>query len=250
MSELMFYGKPVALNREQHQGLHFKPYKEFHFAKEINSSPLTGIEFFEASRDYAILFNKSSSGEYFPFALMSLENQQNSQINDDGTWQATYIPAFVRRYPFALTDDGTVCFDEQSDTFSQEPSDEHKPLFASNENEKTEAEQSSNSETLDKIIQFLQQYDAESKRTQAFTQALAEKELFSPFNVQLVKDQKAAVKLEGLYIIDEKKLNQLDDETISQWFKNGWIAWSYAHLHSLGALTRLLNTSRLSQQAD
>ncbi|HEY9034988.1 MAG TPA: SapC family protein [Pseudomonadales bacterium] len=237
MSELMFYGKPVALNRNQHKQLGFKPYRRFGFAAQINSTPLAGVEFFEASRDYPILFKPGAGDEFFALALLSLSNQHNSQLDDEGQWKNSYIPAFVRRYPFALTGDGTVCFDEQADAFAEQASDDYPPLFD---------EDGNNGAPLDNIIRFLQQYDAEIKRSREFCQALQAQDLLRPFNVQLAKDQQAAVRLEGLFIIDEQKLNALDDATISDWFRKGWIAWSYAHLHSLGALTRLLNNSPLS----
>lgn len=240
MSELMFYGKPVALNRNQHKDLHFKPYRTFEFAAGVNSTPLTGVEFFEASRDYAILFNKNKDEEHFPLALISLSNDKNTQLDDEGRWQQSYIPAFIRRYPFALTNDGTVCFDEQSDAFTEEGDDNTQQLFDDN---------NENSQTLENIIRFLQQFDAESSRTRDFTRALKEKDLLKPFNVQLTKDKKATVRLEGLYIVDEQKLNELDDETIADWFRKGWLAWCYAHLHSLGALTRLMNSSPLSENS-
>lgn len=227
MSELMFYKKPVALNREVHQELRFNPMTSMSFSSEVNSVPLTGIEFFEASRDLPVLFNKDSQGHFFPLALLSLKNNGHHHLNEEGAWQGNYVPAFIRRYPFALTDDGTVCFDEESEAFLAE---EGEILFA---------EEGKNSETLDRIIQFLHQYDVGTRQTREFCSALTAEDLFKPFTLQIMNADKTPLRIDGLYILDEEKVAALSDELIAAWFRKGWIAWIYAHLHSLGALSAL-----------
>lgn len=228
MSTLLFYKETVALNREQHKDIRFSPLTDYRFTKKCNSVPLTGIEFFEASRDYPVVFSQGESGEYFPLALLSLKDNDHQLMDEEGQWDDVYIPAFIRRYPFALTDDGTVCFDTQAEHFKCE---EGKSLFS------TEGE---NSEALTSAITFLNHFDAQHKHTQAFCQAAKEADIFKPFNVQVMLEKDQPLRLEGLFILDETKLTALTEEQVSEWFKKGWIAWSYAHMHSLGALTRLI----------
>lgn len=226
MSELLFYSQPVALSREKHKGLHFQPLKHFSFSARVNSVPLNGVEFFEASRDMTVLFNRDEDGRYSPLVLMSLRNSGHDLINEQGEWQGTYVPAFIRRYPFALTADGTVCFDESSGAFGEE-------------GERLFDEEGSNTAMLDRVVQFLRQYDQEAKRTREFCDALADKLMFKPFNVQVVNATRQAVRLEGLYVVDEQVFGRLDDATVGDWFRRGWLAWVYAHLHSIGALGQL-----------
>lgn len=227
MSELLFYRQPVALNREKHRDLKFSPNTKFRFSSEVNSVPVTGIEFFEASRDLPILFSRSEAGHYFPLALLSLRNNSHSLVDDEGNWSGNYVPAFIRRYPFAMTDNQTVCFDEQSEQFS---GDKGEPLFN---------DEGENTETLNNIIQFLNQFDGAFKRTREFCDQVQKVELFKPFNIQVLAGDNKPVRLEGLYIIDETKLLEVGQEQVMQWFKGGQLAWVYAHLHSLGALKQL-----------
>ncbi|MBY6191754.1 SapC family protein [Microbulbifer agarilyticus] len=227
MSELLFYRKPVALNRENHRNLKFTPANKFLFSREINSVPLTGIEFFEASRDLPIFFSHNESGQYFPLALLSLRNNQHALVDDDGSWQGSYVPAFIRRYPFAMTDNQTVCFDEGCEQFSEEAGE---PLFD---------EQGENSETLNNVLQFLTNFDKSYKATQEFTAALAEHKLFKAFDMQVMAGDGKPVRLEGLHVVDEAKLLEVEPEQVQSWFKSGQLAWIYAHLHSLGALRQL-----------
>lgn len=227
MSELMFYQAPAALNREQHRTLRFKPSDKFKFSREVNSVPLTGIEFFEASRDLPVLFSRGADGSYFPLALLSLRNNSHLLVDDEGAWRGSYIPAFIRRYPFALTDNQTVCFDRDSEHFSEE---EGELLFD---------EQGENTQALNNIIQFLNQFDGAFKRTREFCLAVAGAELFKPFNIQILAGDNKPVRLEGLHVIDEAKLLEADRKQVYNWFKSGELAWIYAHLHSLGALKQL-----------
>ncbi len=227
MSELLFYRQPVALNREKHRNLKFSPSGKFQFSNNVNSVPVTGIEFFEASRDMPILFSRSEAGHYMPLALLSLRNNSHSLVDDEGNWAGNYVPAFIRRYPFAMSDNQTVCFDEQSEQFSEEKGE---PLFT---------DEGENAETLNNVIQFLNQFDSAFKRTREFCEQVQKAELFKPFNIQVLAGDNKPVRLEGLHIIDEAKLLQVDQDQVLQWFKSGQLAWIYAHLHSLGALKQL-----------
>ncbi|MCJ8314778.1 MAG: SapC family protein [Saccharospirillaceae bacterium] len=231
MSSLIFYSEPTALNRETHKDLTFTPSTDYSFTKNINSVPLTGIEFFEASRDIPILFSQDPEGNYFPIALLSLMNESHTFLNEDGSWKEAYTPAFIRRYPFVLTDEGTVCFDAKAPHFKADEDEKANTLFD---------EKGENSESLKNAVQFLNAFEAQHKQTTEFCKSLKELDLFKPLNIKVNTENTGKLTLNGMFSIDEEKLTNLDDEIIVKWFKSGWIAWSYAHLHSIGALKRLL----------
>ena len=116
MTTLMFYEKPVPLNRKVHKHCKISPSNDFEFSAKTNSIALTGIEFIEASKEYPIVFGKVSDEVTVPVALLGLRKDENLYVNSAGKWDARYIPAFVRRYPFVLADNNgsqfTVCIDE------------------------------------------------------------------------------------------------------------------------------------------
>jgi hypothetical protein len=97
MSSLLFYSEPAALNRDQHKDLRFTASSDFGFSSSVNSVPMTGIEFFEASRDMPVLFSKDEQGNYFPLALLSLMNDGHNFLKEEGKWDDCYVPAFIRR---------------------------------------------------------------------------------------------------------------------------------------------------------
>lgn len=98
MAALLFYKAPTALNRDLHKELKYQSSGDYSFTDSVNSVPLTGIEFFEASRDMPVLFSKDEEGR-FPLALLSLMEAGHKQLDTDGRWEDSYVPAFVRRYP-------------------------------------------------------------------------------------------------------------------------------------------------------
>ena len=227
MAELMFYEQPVPLNREQHKKLRFKSVRDYTFSAGHNSVPIVGLEFFEASRSMTVLFSKVAEAQFFPIVLLSLRNSGHDMVAADGRWTGSYIPSFIRRYPFALTDEGTICLDQSCNAFSETEGD---PLFD---------EEGKNTELLEHVIRFLNQFDAELKRTQEFCDYLRENDMLKPFDAEIGRDSKNPIRIEGMYTVDEKAFSALQGEQLEEWFSKGWLGWTYAHLHSIGSLGTL-----------
>ncbi len=229
MATLLFYKSPVLLNREEHKSLQYQASSDFSFSQNVNSVPVTGVEFFEASRDFPVLFSKDNNGDYFPLALLSLTEDSHPLCAESGDWGERYVPAFIRRYPFALTDDKNVCLDESAPHFNDENG---LPLFT---------EEGETSETLNSVISFLDQFDQQHAQTVNFCSSAKDNDLFEPFNMQVMITKDQPLRLDGLFVLNEEQLNKLPKTEVNKWFKNGWLAWSYAHLHSLGSLKRMVS---------
>jgi hypothetical protein len=228
MAMLSIYQEPVLLDRNQHRGLRLKKQSNFDFAKNFNSVPVAGPEFFEASRDWPVVFNKGGEGEYLPMVLLSFRLQGNTMGDN---WGGVYMPAFIRRYPFALAE-GKVLFDKKA------------PHFQEQEGEALFGDDGENTDFLNKIMEFLAFTDAQFRATREYCQACASNDFFTPFKAQVRNDEGKQMRLDNLFILDETRLNKLPDGQIGDWFRKGWLAWSYAHLHSLGAVPRLVKRER------
>ena len=224
MTTLSIYQESVVLDRREHRSLRLKKQAPTEFAKNFNAVPIAGIEFFEAGRELPVVFNKGEAGEFIPLALLSLRPKGNN-IGDN--WGDIYMPAFIRRHPFALAE-GRVVFDKHAPQLQEK---EGEPLFM---------EDGKNTEFLNKIMEFLVNMDAQFKTTREYCRACAENGFFTPFKAQVTDREGKRMRLDNLFVIDEKKFHGLPDERITEWFRKGWLAWSYAHLHSLGAVPRLL----------
>jgi hypothetical protein len=234
MTNLLFYNKPVGLNKVTHKETRIEPLAgNYSFSRETNSVILAGVEFTEAAKEYPIVF--ASAGESIvPVALLGLRNAENLFINEDNSWDARYIPAFVRRYPFVLAEASdsnqrVVCIDESYEGFD---TPDGEALFG-DDGEPTKI--------LAQAMEFLEEYQRQYVRTETFLQRLKENDLLMSLNAQVDLVDGKQFSLTGLLAVDEKKLLGLSDEKAMEFFRAGELAWVYCHLMSLGCMSRLVD---------
>ncbi|MDO8953771.1 MAG: SapC family protein [Gammaproteobacteria bacterium] len=233
MSSILFYENPVGLNRELHKEVKIGTIKDYAFATKTNSVILAGVEFIEATKEYPIVFAKIGEDKLVPVALLGLRDNENLFIDESFKWDARYIPAFVRRYPFVLAEsesgEMTVCVDEVSAAFNAE---DGQALFD---------EKGENSQFLQNALDFLRNYQGEFIRTEAFVSKLNKLDLFTEMSAKAEMTDGTSFVMNGLMIIDEQKLLALDKNKVSELFKSGELAWVYAHLISLSNMGRLVD---------
>ncbi|HEY9134004.1 MAG TPA: SapC family protein [Dyella sp.] len=234
MAEVLFYERPVPLNRTQHKDLRLKGLQSLKFAAKVHSVPLTGVEFAPAARDMPILFAGATMEEAGPMALLGLRQNENLFVDENGVWEANaYVPAFVRRYPFVLAekpagqegDDFTVFLDEAYEG------------FGSNEGDRLFKEDGTDSDMLANAVNFLGEFQQHVGRTQWFMEQLRKHDLLEPRNIRLEKDGKT-INLNGLFVVNENKLRELDEKTAYEFLREGVFGWIYAHLLSLANIDR------------
>jgi hypothetical protein len=246
VAEVLFYERPVPLNRTVHKDLRLKGVPSMRFAAKAHSVPLTGVEFPLAARDVPILFAGSSIEDAGPMALLGLRQDENLLVDAQGQWAPnTYIPAFVRRYPFVLAEkpagqegeDFTVFLDEAFEGFGE------------TEGERLFKEDGSDSEMLARAVGFLGEFQQHVTRTRWFMDQLRKHELLEPRNIRLEKEGKA-INLNGLFVVNEDKLRQLDEQTAHEFLREGVLGWIYAHLLSLPNIDRLARLLDAREQAE
>jgi len=91
---------------------------------------------------------------------------------------------------------------------------------------------------------MLGEFQAQAKVTEAVIGKLEEAQLLiqQSLQVRLADGRSAAV--DGVWIIDEKKLRELPDDKILAWFKGGEFTAVYAQMLSLRNLLPLLERSQ------
>ena len=233
MSDAMYYEKPVLLDRDKHRKLRVKPSNSFGFARKANSLYLAGVEFNEACKEYAIVFTRGAHQKIVPVVMLGLRSRENLFVGDAEQWTATYVPAFVRRYPFVLAElSGEtlgVCIDEAYPGLDQREGD---ALFDT---------KGGNTPFLQNALDFLTRYQHEFRRTEAFCQRLEQSGLLMEMNAkaQLVDGRSFAVN--GLLVVDEKKLMALPDAVALSLFRSGELHLVSMHLASLSNMQKLVD---------
>lgn len=237
MSELLFYERVVALNEQKHANLRVKPIVRFGFAREANSVPILGAEFGECAREYPIVFT-SGSGTLVPAVLLGLRERENLFVGADGKWDGRYVPAFIRRYPFAPGKDAEgqllVCIDEAAECFDTA---QGEPLFTDGKPTKQ----------LDHALNFMREFQQGAAATEALGARLESLGVLRDADSVAQLNDGTRFRLTGLRVVDENKLRALTPDVIHQLFMDGALGLIHAHLISLGNLVRLVN--RLDMKA-
>lgn len=221
----LFYQKPVPLNSETHSAMKIglSP-SGLAFAASAHSVVLAGVEFTEACRFFPILFAASNNGPTIPVALLGLQSGENLFVGPSGEWQAGYIPAYIRRYPFIHTagsgTDQIVCVDEAYDGLNREGGE---PLF----------ENGAPTPHLQKALEFLNDFLLQMKATEAFCLQLQELGLLKPMNATVKLIDSRQFNLTDFLVVDEQKLREIDKDSLDGLFRSGGLALVYAHLISL-----------------
>lgn len=224
----------VPITLERHKLSKVKPIDSFIFAKGVNMASVMVHEFSRAASIYPIVFVEDKQNDVFkPVVLFGFEEGENLFIDDNNKWQSSYIPAIIRRYPFALAktdEDGrySVCIDEQSEFVNLS---EGQSLFDA------DGKPAEVMERVKKYLAELQQMDA---FTEEFCKFLSQKNMFTPLNMK-VKVGNEIKNITGAYIINEERLNALSDETFLDMRTKKYIPVIYSHLSSLSQIERLMS---------
>lgn len=234
MSDAVYYEKPVALDRDKHRGLKVRATASFAFAGKANSLYLAGVEFNEACKEFAIVFTRVAGGRTVPVAMLGLRSRENLFVDAQGGWDAGYIPAFVRRYPFVLAElpgsaDMAVCVDE---AFAGLGTSEGEALFDA---------AGRDTPFLQNALDFLGRYQAEYRRTEAFCRRLEEAGLLVEMNARADLVDGRSFTVNGLLVVDEQKLLALPDATILALFRSGELHLISMHLLSLSNMQKLVD---------
>ena len=229
------YQKLVPINNRKHLSLRVKEQVNFSFAKNCNAAILTTAEFEKASKIYPVLFVRDGDN-IVSCALFGIEQGQNLFLKWNHQWDALYIPASIRRYPFSLAEvvheqkkDHIVCIDEDSPLTGRQG---EYSLFQKNGKQ---------SQYLKEKIQFLQEYQVEYENTLLFVNTLKKLELLEPMsaNINLVNGE--TISITGFYTISKEKFRNLNKDQYYELIQNDNMKLIYEHFSSLDNFASLID---------
>jgi len=219
----MFYSSARPLDIEKDTSLFVSAPKHFKFAAKTNAIPLLTDEFAMAASHYPIVFAEGPSP--VPAAVVGLQNDENLFVDGDGQWlPGSYLPAYVRRYPFLLMDDPqqkqyVLCIDETSDMLASEG---EYQLFK--DNKPTPFTQSA--------MNFCATLRQQGEATDEFVKALKDYNLLMANDAKIEIPGGGQLQLAGFQVVDPKKFDLLPDNVYLSWRRKGWIGLIFAHLLS------------------
>jgi hypothetical protein len=228
------------LHNVEHKDFKIKNGFNADLVKDQHLVPVVAHEFARVANEYPIVFVKNNeTGEFQPVAMLGLEPGENLIVKD-GKWQGAYLPHALTRSPLVLSKNPEneeqlfVGINESSDLVNKE---EGNALFD---------EKGEETDYLKRRKEGLVSFVEFSQVTAAFTKFLTDKELLMPQTLTLeIKGEKRDIN--GIYLIDEKKMNELSDEDFLDIRKRGFLPPIYSFLTSMPQVNRL---ARLKAEAD
>jgi hypothetical protein len=243
----MIYETAVPVSSTSHADWYVEAGSDYAFCRNVHSVPLLALEFASATLEYVIVF--AGSGDLvMPAAVLGVWPDKNLYVTRQGSWQAKYIPAFVRRYPFVFSsrDEGktlTLCIDEAFPGINRNGRGQR--LF--------EAE-GKPTDYLNNVLNFLQHYQLEFQRTEEFCKKLKNLSLLEPMQAQVNLRSGERLALRGFSVVDRARLKTLRADVLAELMHSDQLEWIYSHLASMRNFAslkdRLVNVTAHPRHAD
>ena len=238
MINTLLHRQAVPLDSAAHRDLKAQlPVADWSVAARLNSIFLAAVEFADACREFPIVFVRAGQDadgkpQIAPVAVFGLSAEENLFIEPGGGWRASYMPAVLRLYPFAIgridEQNFALCVDAAWSGLSQQAGGE--ALFDA---------QGQATEFTRQVVAQAEKTEEEVQRTRLVGERLMQLELLREmrFDVDLPDGQKLAV--EGFFTVDEEKLKALPDAVLIELVRNGVLGLIQAHLISMANMRRL-----------
>ena len=221
------FRKPLLVT-SQNSTLFLPKITDYKFAQSVTFLPISASEVIEAQKCYPIFFLREQN-DVIPFVAMGVQEDKNIFIDAQGKVKDDcYVPAIMRAYPFSITkieDKFSLVMDEQS--LHDYPGD--KKLFTKSGNLTKEAK---------KVLDIVEAVYADLYETKQALGVLSEKNLLKSVDITINTPKKEYI-LEGILIVDEEKVKNLDDTTIADFYKRGILDIIVLHIASLSNIARL-----------
>ena len=225
--QLLIYERAVPLSSVRHRSLYVKMGSDYRFSRDVSAVPVLEPEFAQAAMCYVLVFI-GEGDEVMPAALLGIRAGQNAFLREDGGWDAAYIPAFVRQYPFVVSrregddDSFTLCIDDSYAGCNEEGRGER--LFDA-DGERTAF--------LRQMVAWTGEYQGQFHRTKRFSAKLRNLGLLVPMEARVRVRSGEDVALSGFMAVDRNRLAELTGDQLADLMREGELELVYQHLMSL-----------------
>lgn len=207
----------------------FKP-TEFGFTRKDRIAAIGLSEIPKAMLSLPLGFAQVEGG-YIPVAVQGFLKEQNLLVSPNGQWLADYIPLVYRSYPFKLArnSDGqfVLCVDHDSGLITEAPAG--YPFFS---------EENKLAPEISALASQLMVLEAERVRAIQACKLLVGHGIIEPWPIQINNENKLET-VEGLYRINESKLNEVAAEVLLEIRNSSALMLCYAQLFSVQHLQQL-----------
>ena len=227
------------LSKERHAGWSLDWKGRYGFARQFGFLPITLAEMPTAARSLPIFFVREAAG-LKPIVLLSVQKGDNHFVQADGTWDAGYVPAVLRQYPFIVglvesQDQAVLCIDQAYSGFNREG--RGSALFD---------ESGEPAEVVRNALEFGRQLARAKAVTDRFCKVLLELDILAPVDLTMKGPAGKTADVRGLQTVSREKLKSLGSERAQDLLKTDMMETLFLQLHSL----ENLNSGKYQTQND
>ena len=236
----LFYKTVVPFNKQTHGDLALPAEApDYFFAAKTDIIPVLSGEVPHALQHYPLIFIKdgtTASAAPTLAALVGMGDGKNQFIDEHGQWRIdSYIPAWVRRYPFLLArndseqNNSLLAFDPEATIFT-----------ALGDKQRLVEKDGEPSARLQQIMEFQKEFEAIALATQKMVQDLHDAKVLEEGTLTIKSPQSEETRnVQGFLMVNENKLRELPAAETEKLQKSGAMGLAYAQIFSMVNLRRL-----------
>lgn len=238
----LFIKEARLLDSSRHCSSGILPTSDLSFARSTNSILINIVEFFDAAKYYPIVFTSGLTPH--PVVVVGLETA-NYFVDVTGKWNNdSYVPAYVRKYPFVLMENTAhnkvfLCIDESSPHFRNICEKDVLPLF----------DEGKPSVVTMNALQFCTEYQNHHDLTQKFSEDIVAAGLLKPMQSDVTLFNGREIHLGGFLSVSERHLKDLPDTGVLDFHRKGWLPLLHAALMSGRNWSRLVDLAAKHERA-
>ena len=156
-------------------------------------------------------------------------------IAEDRAWLGSYIPAYIRRYPFILAN-----ADEQANSFAVCIDESYSGFNTAGEGDRLISDNGGHGEILANSVKFLEEFHKHSQVTSTFCQAIADAGLVESMQANFSMKSGSTFSLAGLYCVPRNKIKALSAEQLNLFVDRDYLDLLYLYIYSLSNMDKLI----------
>jgi hypothetical protein len=223
------------VNKEEHQDLRIDTRRSAELGDNVQLAMTFPNEFRNVQSSYPILFRKSGE-DFTPVALLGFEKDENLFLDESG-WNASYIPAMIRKEPFLIGTQGGSDDEEATRVLSL---DLDSPRVNKEQGEALFGVLGEMTEFLEGQAAMLESIYEGHRQNELFVKALLDQDLLEAVTFDITLKDGSRNSLLGFYTIAEEKIPELSGETLHLMNRNDMLMPLFMVLASSSNVRRLI----------